>query len=153
MPICVADAEGAVGAHHFVPSILAAGAQSVCPETAAQIRRSILRGEASRIALGSAGTSDLALSPDPADLASAPKRSPSQTFNSGFDKPTNAATIAILGDVAFTAVPTCSGTDAVVGLICVWERQHVLFPLCKMSSPPMMACTPLARFHLGLDEL
>jgi hypothetical protein len=94
---------------------------------------------ASRKTHGAAGTFDLPLTivAPPGvnhNPTTEPRQGPTQTIVFTFDKPLNAATVAIAEGTATAGAPTFSGNDVVVGLTGVTNQQYVTVALTNVAS-------------------
>lgn len=98
-----------------------------------------LIGAASRHLHGAAGTFDLSLTlvAPPGvnhNPATEPRQGPTHTIVFTFDKPVTAASAAITEGVAAAGVPTFSGSNVIVGLTGVIDRQYVTVSLTNVAS-------------------
>jgi hypothetical protein len=85
----------------------------------------VLQSVASRKVHGAAGTFDLSLALVPTDPSTEPRQGPVQTIVFTFDRPITAATATITEGTATAAAPTFSGSDVVVVLSGVADRQYL----------------------------
>ena len=78
---------------------------------------------------GAAGTFNLALSAVPTNPTTEPRQGPTQTVVFTFDRPITAAVVAVSEGTATASAPTFSGSDVVVNLSGVSDRQYVTISL------------------------
>jgi hypothetical protein len=99
----------------------------------------VLQSAVSRRVHGAAGTFNLPLTLTAVGTVNhAPtteaRQGPNQTIVFTFDKPLNAATVAITEGAATTGAPTFSGNDVIVGLTGVTNQQYVTVTLSNVAS-------------------
>jgi hypothetical protein len=94
----------------------------------------VLQSAGSRRVHGAAGTYDLALSLLATNPTTEPRRGPAQTIVFTFDKAITGAVASITEGTAVAGTPTISGSDVVVGLTGVTDRQYVTLQLAIVAS-------------------
>jgi hypothetical protein len=114
-----------VGAFATLAALGFIGAFVALPSSTAAQTAPLLIGAKSRKFHGLAGSFDLPLVLAPADPTTEPRRGPSQTIVLAFDKPVAAATIQVTEGHAIAGAPAFSGSEIIVPLTSVNDRQYV----------------------------
>ncbi len=78
---------------------------------------------------GAAGTFNLALSAVPTNPTTEPRQGPTQTVVFTFDRPITAAVVAVTEGTATASAPAFNGSDVIVNLTGVSDRQYVTVSL------------------------
>jgi hypothetical protein len=94
----------------------------------------VLQGAVSRKVHGAAGAFNLPLSIVPTNPSTEPRQGPAQTIVLSFDKPVTGATATITEGIATAAAPAFVGTEVVIALSGVIDRQYVTVSLTNVGS-------------------